>query len=217
MASIMFEIVGIWISLFKCNYLKNKKDFLIFLFHWWNLHHILKIFEKNMILTANAFPRLHTVKTALGDSLKSAVSKDPLAVNMLEGNKHLWNLLESTFIIFFAHSEGKWLGKYLPYTTLKSLWCLLTHWLPIITIPLGILGICSSLFKCNYLKKEKLFLDFLFEMIVIANVLPKLQTVEDLIKPLSRKSHFRTSFGSKHVKGSPIVVKSAWEHFYHIS
>ena len=39
-----------------------------------------------MILTANAFPRLHTVKTALGDSLKSAVSENPLAVNIVEGN-----------------------------------------------------------------------------------------------------------------------------------
>ena len=49
---------------------------------------------------------------------------------------------------------------------------------------------------------------------VIANVFPKLQTVKDLVRPLKRR--FRTSFNSQHVKGSQRLVKSAWEHFYHI-
>ena len=31
-------------------------------------------------------------------------------VNMLKQPKPLWNLHENTFIIFFHHSEGKWLG-----------------------------------------------------------------------------------------------------------
>ena len=53
-------------------------------------------------------------------------------------------------------------------------------------------------------------------MIVIANVFPKLQTVKHLIKPLSWKRHFRTSFDSQHVNGCQTLVKSAWEHFYHI-
>ena len=91
-------------------------------------------------------------------------------------------------------------------------------------------GIRSSLFKWKYLKIKKLFINFLFhlwnvnqilkiflkKMIVIANVFPKLQTVNDLVKPLSRKRSFRTSFGSQHVKGSQILVKSVGERFYHI-
>ena len=48
-------------SLFKCNYLKNKKHFLGFSFHLWNLHQILNIFEKKKILIANIFPKLTTV------------------------------------------------------------------------------------------------------------------------------------------------------------
>ena len=40
-------------------------------------------------------------------------------VNMLKGPKHLWNLHESTFIIFLHHSEGKSFGKYLPYLILN--------------------------------------------------------------------------------------------------
>ena len=97
------------------------------------------------------------------------------------------------------------------------------------TIPLAILGICSFLFKYNYLKNGKPFLNFLFHLwnlyqlsniskrkkIVIVNVLPKLQTVKYLVKPLSRKIPFRTSFNSQRVFGCQTLVKSAWEQFFH--
>ena len=53
-------------------------------------------------------------------------------------------------------------------------------------------------------------------MIVIANVFPKLQTVQDLVRPLSKKRRVITSFESHHVKRSQALVKSSWEHFYHI-
>ena len=42
-----------------------------------------------MIVTANVFPKLETVKTWVDHSLKSAVLENPLAVNMLKGPKHL--------------------------------------------------------------------------------------------------------------------------------
>ena len=53
-------------------------------------------------------------------------------------------------------------------------------------------------------------------MIVIANVFPKLQTVKDLVRSLSTKRCFWTFFDSQHVKGCQTLVKSLWEHFYHI-
>ena len=62
MASIMSNIAGIWNSEFKCNYLKNKKNFLNFLFHFWNLHQILNILKKKMMVIANVFAKLRTVK-----------------------------------------------------------------------------------------------------------------------------------------------------------
>ena len=113
---------------------------------------------------------------------------------------------------------------------MKSEGCLLTHWLTMRIIPLGILGICSSLFKFNYLRNGKLFLNFLFhlwnlhqilkifekKMIAITNVFPKLKTAKDLVKKLSRKGRFRTSFDSQNVNGCQTLVKSTWEHFYHI-
>ena len=95
---------------------------------------------------------------------------------------------------------------------------------------LKVVRICNSLFKCNFLRNKKLFLNFFFDsrilhqilnilkekMIVIANVFPKLQTVKNLIRPISKKRRFRTRFDSQHFKASEIFVKSPWEHFYHV-
>ena len=49
-------------SLFKSSYLKNKKHFLGFLFHLWNLHQILHNSKKNKIVIANVFRKLPTVQ-----------------------------------------------------------------------------------------------------------------------------------------------------------
>ena len=119
MRTIPLGILGICSSSIKCIYLENGKLFLNIFFHLWNVPKILKIFEEKMILIANVFPKLQTVKPWVDQSVKSAVSEHPLAVNTLKGPKQLWNLHESNFIIFFDHSEVKWLRKYLPYLTLK--------------------------------------------------------------------------------------------------
>ena len=98
------------------------------------------------------------------------------------------------------------------------------------SILLGIVRTCRSLFKGVYLKNEKHFPHFMFHlwylhqiwnifakrMIVIATVFPKLQTVKDLVKPLSNMCGFTTSFDSQHVKWSQTLVKRGWEIFYHI-
>ena len=60
-----------------------------------------------MIVIANVFLKLDTVKTWLDHSLKSAVLQNPLAINMLGGAKHLGNLHGSPFVIFFDYSEQK--------------------------------------------------------------------------------------------------------------
>ena len=45
-------------------------------------------------------------------------------------------------------------------------------------------------------------------MTVIAIVFPKLQTVKDVFRPLSKNHRFRTLFDTEHVKGFQILVKS---------
>ena len=44
-------------------------------------------------------------------------------------------------------------------------------------------------------------------MIVIPTFFQKLQTVKDLVRPLSKKQRFRTPFDGQHVKGSQTLVK----------
>ena len=107
---------------------------------------------------------------------------------------------------------------------------MLAHWLPMASIVFSIMRICHSLFKRNYLKNEKFFLNFMFlfwnlhqifkiflkNIIVIANIFPKPETVKNLVRPLSKKHGFRTSFQSQHVKGFQTLVISTWEHLYHV-
>ena len=118
---------------------------------------------------------------------------------------------------------------------------MLTHGQPITGILFRIVRISRSLFNSSYFKNKKYFLGFLFhswklhkisnifqkKKIVIANVFPKLATVQGLVTPLiiQRVSkHFSTvnmlngskDFDSQHVKRFQTLVKSSCEHFYHI-
>ena len=63
MASILIKIVRIGNSQFKCNYLKNQKKILIFFFHFSNLDQILNILKEQVIVIANVFRKLETVKS----------------------------------------------------------------------------------------------------------------------------------------------------------
>ena len=44
-------------------------------------------------------------------------------------------------------------------------------------------------------------------MIVTVNVFAKLQTLEILVRPLSKKRRLRTRFDSEHVKASQMLAK----------
>ena len=46
-------------------------------------------------------------------------------------------------------------------------------------------------------------------MVVTADAFPKLQIIKNLVRPLSKKRIFRTSFDSQHVKGSLTLAKSS--------
>ena len=107
---------------------------------------------------------------------------------------------------------------------------MLRHGLPITSILFRIVRICRSLFKSSYLKNKKHLLGFLFHLwnlhhisniskkrkIVIANVFPKLATVQGLVTPLTIQRRLKTSFYSQQAKRFQTLVKSSWEHFYHI-
>ena len=50
----------------------------------------------------------------------------------------------------------------------------------------------------------------------MGNVFPKLGTVQGLVTPLTIQRRLKTSFGSQDVKRFQTLVKSSWEHLYHI-
>ena len=62
MTTILFRIVRIYRPWFKCNYLKNEKLFIIFSFHFRNLHPILNILREKMIVIVTLIWKLQTVK-----------------------------------------------------------------------------------------------------------------------------------------------------------
>ena len=107
---------------------------------------------------------------------------------------------------------------------------MLTHGLTITINLFQIVRICRSIFKSSYLKNKYHFFCFLFHLwnfhqilnifkkkkIVIPNVFPKLPTVQGLVTPITIQRRLKTSFDSQHVKQFQTLVKSSWEHFYHI-
>ena len=66
MTNILYKIARISHSQFKLNYLKNENLSLKFLFHFWILHQILNVLKTKMIVIANVFPKLQTVKNLVG-------------------------------------------------------------------------------------------------------------------------------------------------------
>ena len=59
-----------------------------------------------------------------------------------------------------------------------------------------------------FLESTSNFKHFKRDMIFIASVFPKLQTVKILVRPLSKKRRFKTRFDSQHVKACQMLAKS---------
>ena len=228
--SVLFGIVRILRSLFKSSSLKNKKHFLGFLFHLWNLHQISNIFRQKKIVIANVFPKLATVQglvTPLNIQRRLKTCFDSQHV------KRYQTLVKSSWVHFYHIFSSLWeeiIWKISPWMKFEFIGFLLTHGLLITSILFGIVSILRSLFKSSSLKNKKHFLGFLFHLwnlhlisnifqqkkIVIANVFRKLATVQGLVTPLNIQRRLKTSFDSQHVKRYQTLAKSSWVHFYHI-
>ena len=178
-------------SLFQSSYIKNKKHFLGFLLHLWNLHQILNLFKKKKIVIGNVFPKSATVQglvTPLTIQRSLKTSFDSQHVKLFQ------TLVKSSwkhFYHIFSSLWGEIICKISPWYKFEIIESLLTHGLPITSILFRIVGNCRSRFKSSYLKNKKHFLRFLLHLwnlhqiwnvlkkktIVIAHVFPKLATV----------------------------------------
>ena len=134
MTSILFLIVKISRYQLRYSNLRNKKLFLNFFLHFWNLNQILNILKKKVTLIDFVFSTLRTPKTWLDKCLKSPISENSSKSNMVNEPKHSWKLDHSTFTIFVHPCQGSWVRESLSYWHAKSCDCLLTHWLPMTSI-----------------------------------------------------------------------------------
>ena len=158
--SILFRIVRIRRSLLKSSYLKNKKHFLGFLFHLWNLRQFSNIFEKKKIVIGNVFPKLATVQglvtpLSIQGSLKTSFDNQHV--------KRFQTLVKSSwkhFYHIFSSLWGEIIWKISAWLKFEIIGFLLTHGLPIISILFWIVRNCRSLFKSRYLKNKKTFSRF---------------------------------------------------------
>ena len=135
-------------------------------------------------------------KTWLGKRLKSPLSEDPSTSNMVNGPKHCWNLNDSTFTIFIDRCEENHALKIFCDWYWKSSDCFLTHWLPMTSILFLTEAIYCNIFRCNYLRNEKYFMNFFFnflnldsilnifkkKMTLIADVFLNLRTPKDVVR-----------------------------------
>ena len=200
MASILFKVLRICKSQFKCNYLQNQKLFLNFLFDLWNLHQILNILKKNMMVIANVLPKLQTVDILVRPLSEKSRFRTRFDIQHVKAFQIFAKSPWEQFYLVFSSFWGKLIWKMSPLLSDKILGFLFTYWLAKANILFRVLRICNSEMKCNYLKEEKPFLDFLLhflnlhqilntlkeKMIVVANVFSKLQNVKIFVRKLSK-------------------------------
>ena len=101
-------------------------------------------------------------KTCLDKCLKDPLSEDPSITNMVNGSKHCSNLNDNTFTIFINHCHCNSGWKSLSEWYAKSEDSLLTLWLPMTSILFLTELIYYNIFRCNYLRSERYFLNLFF-------------------------------------------------------
>ena len=101
MSSILLKVVRIYKSQFKCNYLKKEKLFVNFLFDFWILHQILNILKEKMIVIANVFPILQTVKVSVRPLSKKRCVRTRFYNQDVKASKMLWKSPSEIFCHFF--------------------------------------------------------------------------------------------------------------------
>ena len=185
-----------------------------------------------MIVIANVFPKLHTVKDLLKTTLKEALFQNTLWQSTCESVPNTCEIcMRALSSIFFMIPRDVDLENVSP-SVRWNLRGVCWHIDCRCQVSCRSLSEFATSFSNAIIWKTKNFSSIFCSicgiyikfwafwkkrsMIVIANVFPKLQTVNILVRPPSKKRCFRTRFDSQLVKASEILVKYAWERFYHV-
>ena len=228
MASILFKVVRIFNSHFKCNYLKNEKLFLEFLFQFSILHEILNFLKEKMIVIANVFPKFHTLKIFVRKLSQEHRLRAGFGSQHLKVSQLLAKSPRERFYHVLLSFSGKLIWNFSPLVSGEILGMFFKTLTADGKYPVQ--GCENLQFPIKMQLFEKHFLKFLFhfwilhqvlnilkeKMIVRANVFPKLQTVKIFLTKLSQERRFRTGLGSQPVKASELLAKSPRERFYHV-
>ena len=151
---------------------QKRKIFSQFLFafsgFWFNFEHFQK---KEKPAELMYFWSYGIRKTRLDKYLKKSVSRDTSTSNMENGPKHFSKLNYRTFTIFIHPCElnSGWKSLSEPYAKYHD--CLLTDWHPITRFFFLIVTIYSNIFRWNYLRNGKYFLNFFLRFLNLDSIL----------------------------------------------
>ena len=93
---------------------EKQKSFSNFLLHLRNLHRILNILTKKMIVIANVFPKLQTVKILVRPLSKKRRFRTGFGSEHVEASQILAKSPWERSYHVYHHSQGSWFGKCLP-------------------------------------------------------------------------------------------------------
>ena len=190
MTSILFVKVTVHGNQFKCHYLRNKKTFLKFLLHFWNLHQIWNIFQQNMTLIGFVFAKLRTAKDMVREMSKNPGFRTPFDSQHAKGSKRLLKIARKHFYYNFS-----WLWEEKRKISLLEIFEILGLFVNTLTAD-DEYSLCKSenlppQLKYNFLTNKKLFPNLLFRfwnlhqilkyfLFFVASLFVTLRTVKDV-------------------------------------
>ena len=215
---------------FQIQLRQKRETFCHFLLHFCNLHEILNILREIMIVIANIFSKLQTVKTLLRPLSKKLCLRTHFDSQHVKGSQILLKYPWECFYHVFSAFSGKFIFKTSPLVLGEMLEVFVNILTAEDKYPVQDWENLQLTIQMLLPEKGKAFCNFLShfwnlheilnilkeKMFVIANAFPKLQTVKILVRPLSKTRRFKTRFDSQHVKVSQILVKYPWDCFYHV-
>ena len=138
---------------------KKLKLFCDSFFYFWNLHQILNVWKKKMIVIANLFLELQTVKDIVRSLSNKRCFRTPLDSQHVKVFQTFVKSSRDLFLTFFFIALRE---TDLENVSLCYMWNRRGVWLAMTSIIFWTVRVCGSQFKWNYLENEKIFLDFWF-------------------------------------------------------
>ena len=107
MTSIPATICRVFGNNFKRFYLKNRKLFLDFLFHFWNVHKLLNISKKTMSFPAYKLPKLLFPKEVATETSRRSCFRTPFGNQRVNGFQTPLKVVRHHYYLFFPWISGK--------------------------------------------------------------------------------------------------------------